>query len=230
MRPARACCAYATPPAATIRSRKATHALYALPPLSTCRTQPFRNSRMPDMGASSRRVEVVELRVGGELLLEDEDALRLHHLADLALGVEEVAELARADGADLHARGVAAVARALDAERALLHDALRPRPVPQVVLHRVQLLGRELRLRPVHVARAVRARRHAAAAADAPIVVDDDDAVRLLPRRLRRADLHARWVAALLALHREVELAGARHRVGLVVQLGVGEVDAVLLL
>src|SRR6266545_60221 len=182
------------------------------------------------MSSSLRRVEVVELRVRGELLFEDEDALRLHHATDLALGVEEVAELPGADGADLDARRVAPAPRPLDAEGALLDDALRPRAVAEVVLVRVQLLRGELRVGPVEVARAVRARRHAAAAPDAPVIVDDDDAVLLLPRRLRRARLHAGRVAALLALHREVELPGPRHRVRVVVQLGVGEIDAVLLL
>src|SRR5512142_1872980 len=133
--------------------------------------------------AASGRIEVVELRVRGELLLEDEDALPLHHLPDLALRIEEVAELARADRADLDARRVAPAARPLDAEGALLDDALRARAVAEVVLVRVQLGRGQLRLRPVEVARAVGAARHAAAAADAPVVVDDHDAVRLLPRR-----------------------------------------------
>ena len=55
-------------------------------------------------------------------------------------------------------------------------------------------------LAPVEVARAVGAGRHAAAAADAPVVVDHHDAVRLRPGGAGRADLHAGRVAALLAL------------------------------
>ena len=57
--------------------------------------------------------EVIEPRLGPELLLEDEHPLALEHHAHLALGVVEVAELARARRACLEACGVSALARAL---------------------------------------------------------------------------------------------------------------------
>src|SRR5512142_617111 len=131
MSPSRACTAYAIAPTAMDASRNAIQAQYPRFPRTTSRPQPLRNSLTPDMAASGR-VEVVELRVRGELLLEDEHPLGLHHLADLALRVEEVAELPRADRADLDARRVAPAARPLDAEGALLDDALRARAVAEV--------------------------------------------------------------------------------------------------
>ena len=102
--------------------------------------------------------------------------------------------------------------------------------LPEVVRLRVELVRRDRRLAPVEVARAVRAGRHAVAAADAPVVVDHDDAVRLRPGGAGRADLRARRVAALLARHRHVEVALLGHLGGLVVGVGVREVDALLLL
>ena len=56
---------------------------------------------------------------------QDEDALVLDDVADLAVGVEKVAELPGPHRADLDAGGVAARAGALDAERALLHHPLQ---------------------------------------------------------------------------------------------------------
>src|SRR5581483_8504101 len=107
---------------------------------------------------------------------------------------------------------------------ALLDDALRARPVAEEMLDRVDLVGAEARLPPVEAARAVGARRHAAATADAPVGVDRHDAVGLLPGRLDRARLDAGRVLALLAGDGEVELVRARL-VLLVVGVAVLEVD-----
>ena len=75
--------------------------------------------------------------------------------------------------------------------------------------------------RPVEVAGAVGARGHAVPAADAPVVVDDHDAVRLLPGGPDRADLRAGRVRALLARDRHVEVALLRDLLGRVVGVGV---------
>ena len=85
-------------------------------------------------------------------------------------------------------------------------------------------------LGPVEVARAVGAGRHAAAAADAPVVVDHHDPVRLGPGGAGRTGLDARGVAALLAGDRHVEMALLRDLGRVVVGVGVAEVDALLLL
>ena len=67
-----------------------------------------------------------------------------------------------------------------------------------------------LRLGEVEPPRPVGAGRFAVPAADAPVVVDHRDAVRLLPGGLHRADLHARRLGALVALHRHVVLVRIR--------------------
>src|SRR6266545_3270051 len=136
-------------------------------------------------------IEVEKPRYRIQLFLEHQHALVFDDVTDFAIGIQDVAELARSHGADLHARRVAAVARALDAERALFDHALGPRAIAQVVRIGVEFVVRNGGLGPVEVARAIGARRHAVAAADAPIVVDDYDAVFLGPGRAGRADLGA---------------------------------------
>ena len=89
-----------------------------------------------------QREEVVKAREGREVLLEDVHALGLDDLADLAVRIVQVAELARARRARLEARGQPPLARAVQAERALLDDALEARAVRQVALVRVDALGR----------------------------------------------------------------------------------------
>src|SRR5262249_5404395 len=122
----------------------------------------------------------------------------------------------------------AAFTRALDAERALLDHPPHAKPVPQVVLIRVHLVGGNDRVAPVEAARVVGARRDAIAAPGAPVVVDDDDAVRLHPGGLDRADVHAGRILTVEALRADVEVAGSWHLVEEVV-LGAGEVEFTVL-
>src|SRR5690349_1831637 len=143
------------------------------------------------MGASHVE-EVEEARARPELLFQDEHALVLEHPSDLAVGIEEVPEDAGSRGTRLETRGEQAFARAMQTERALLDDALRANAVREVALRRVDVLRGDLGLLPIEATRVIRTRGLAVAAADAPVVVDDDDPVLLLPRRLHRADLHAR--------------------------------------
>ena len=133
---------------------------------------------------------------------------------DLAVGIVEVAEEARARGAGDDAARQQALGRALHAEGALLDDALGARrrladdgDAGRRFLHRRA---------PVEDAVVVGAGDHAVAAADAAVVVHVDDAVGHLVGRLRRTGLHAGRVVAVEAVgrlirHREVgERAGRR--------------------
>src|SRR5512135_499095 len=61
-----------------------------------------------------RCIEVEELRHRVQFFLQHHHPLLVDDVANLAVGVEQVAELARADGADLDAGGVAAGARPLN--------------------------------------------------------------------------------------------------------------------
>ncbi len=123
--------------------------------------------------------------------------------------LDEVADVQRAHPAGFHARRQLAVLGAVDAEHALADGAhlLRHRVFRGRMLERV-LVAR--RLRVVEVAGAVRARRHAHPAADAAVLVDEDDAVAGLERRRHRADPEARRVLALEARARHVVFAALR--------------------
>ena len=154
------------------------------------------------------REEVVKAREGREVLLEDEHALGLDDLADLAVRV---------------VRGCRTCARPVG--HASRHAGMRPlrvrcrqkvhfstTPLKRGRFERYPWFGLirsggTLRRAPVEAAREIRARHDAEPAADAPAVVDHDDAIGLLPRRADRTRLHAGRVVALVALHGQVELA-----------------------
>ncbi len=83
--------------------------------------------------SASAFVEVVEeSREGAQVLLEDEDTFMFEDVSHLAVGVQNVAELPRSGRADLHAGRHPALARPLQTECALLHDALGTRSVGQI--------------------------------------------------------------------------------------------------
>src|SRR5690606_21113316 len=130
--------------------------------------------------------------------------------------IAQVTELARPGRAGLDARRIAAVADSVNTEGALLDDALRTEAVAEVVHVGIHGLGRDAGLGPVETACAVGTCGHAAAAADAPVVVDRHDAVGLLPGGVDRAGLHARCVATVLAGDRKVEVPRPRDGLGLV--------------
>src|SRR3972149_924399 len=191
---------------------------------------PLTNAQTFFIGSLSRRsygVEVVELRLGIQLPLEDEPPLVLDHEADLASRVKQVSELAGPDGADLDARRIFPLhlPGALHAEGALLDHPDGPRPVPQVMRVGVHIPGRQAGFLPVEMPRPVWARRHAVPAADAPVVIHHHDAVVFLPGRLNRTNLGARRIFTLLALdgHVEMPFLGDVRRV--VILFGMLQVD-----
>ena len=167
------------------------------------------------MTAGSLIEEVEELRFEAEFLLEDKDALVFEHVADLGGGIIEIPKDARAGGTCLQTGWQAAIPRAVQAEGAFLHHALRTDAVAEVALVWINLCGGDLRLLPVEAAGVIRTRGLAVAAADAPVVIHDDDSVFFLPGGLDRADIDAGRMLALLALHGHVVF--VRLRDGMVV-------------
>ena len=93
---------------------------------------------------------------------------------------------------------------------------------------RIYLVGLPAGLRPVEPAGAVRTRCHAVPAADAPVIVDDNYPIRLLPGGLGGTGPHAGRVLALLALNRHVEVVLFRDVLGIVVFFRLLEVDPLL--
>jgi hypothetical protein len=177
------------------------------------------------------RREIIELRLGIQVFLEDEYPLVLDHKTDLALRVEQVPELAGPDGADLDACRVHPLRLpcTLHAVGAFFDHPDGPGTIPQVMRVGVHLPGRQAGLLPVEMPRSVRARRHAIPAPDAPVVIDDHDAVVFLPGRLDRAHLGARRVFALVALDGHVEMPFLGNFRRIVVVLGVLQVNPSLL-
>lgn len=68
-----------------------------------------------------------------QFLLEDVYAVMIEDVAYLAFGIEEVAEFASADRADLNAGRVATFPCALDAERAFFNNAQLPWTIPKIL-------------------------------------------------------------------------------------------------
>src|SRR5262249_39396059 len=85
--------------------------------------------------------------------------------------------------------------------------ALSARTITQVRHVRVQPIFRNRGFGPIETAREIRTSRFTVTAADAPVVINDGDAIRLLPGGLYRAYLHAGRILTLLALHRHVKKA-----------------------
>src|SRR5262249_25006914 len=149
--------------------------------------------------------------------------------ADVAVGVVEVAEVHGVGDArrDAHGR-VLGIHAGHGAGRRLVHamlaeGALAHHPVAFGVA-RLLLRGRRRQEVPVllvdHVTRAIGARDRAVAAADAHVVLDEDDAVLALLAGTGRAHRHARRLGAVLAAHRQE---GAAH-VGILADLHVHHV------
>src|SRR3990172_7784509 len=155
--------------------------------------------------------QVVHARLRPQLLFVPERLLRGEHRGEseplVAVGHEVLVRVPEVDGqhgAALHAGGEATFLQAVGAEHALLDDTLAVITVAKGRVRGVHLEGfRGVRLRPVEHAHVVRARRHAVPAPDAPILVDQDEAVLGPERRLDGAHLHARRVLAVHARARQ---------------------------
>ena len=94
----------------------------------------------------------------------------------------------------------------MNAESAFFHDALPAHAVTQIMLFLINLIFGYHRVTPVKPAPPIRAGRHAVPAANAPIVVHYNNAVRLLPGGLGGAGLDAWGILAMETLHPHVEL------------------------
>src|SRR3972149_11968814 len=97
----------------------------------------------------SQPVVVEELRLRVQLFLEDVHVLVLDDVGDLALRIEQVAELARPHRADFHALRVQPLAHPLDAEGALLDDATLAWAIAEVLGDWIELVFRDVPRAPV---------------------------------------------------------------------------------
>src|SRR3990170_4701702 len=165
--------------------------------------------------------QVVHARLRPQLLLVPERLLRGEDRGEsetlVAVGHEVLVRIPEVDGqhgAALHAGGEATVLQAVGAEHALLDDTLAVVTMAEDRVRGVLLGGlRRIRLRPVENAYVVWAGRHAVPAADAPTLVDQDEALLGPEGRIDGAHLHTRRILAVHARARQEERA-ARGRQG----------------
>jgi len=148
-------------------------------------------------------------------------------VTDFASGIEKVPEFPRSRWAGFHTRWISSCPHPLDAEGALFDRALHPWSVSEVVDRGVDLLLRNVWLRPVENSPFVRARCNAVSAPYAPVVVHHDDPIWFLPGGVDGADFHAGWILTLLALNRKVDIPFLRYQVRIVVMFRVFEIDQV---
>ena len=80
----------------------------------------------------------------------------------------------------------------MHAESAFFHDSLLAEAIAQTALYGRDLLAWDLWLFPVEAARVVGTGCFTVTAANAPVIIDRHDAVRLFPRRFDRANVDAR--------------------------------------
>ena len=96
-----------------------------------------------DVPHLSSSEEVIEFRLSVQIFLQTEDPLGLYDQADFAVGIEEIAELAGSDRADLDAFGVYPFSDSLNAKSALFHHIAHSRTIPQIVGFGVHLIAWE---------------------------------------------------------------------------------------
>lgn len=123
---------------------------------------------------------------------------------DLTVWIEQVSEFTGTNGTSLDTGRVTAIACAVNAKGTFFDDAALPRSIAEDVNFRVDLFRGDFGVGPVEASRAVWTGRHAVAAADAPIVINYSDAVRVLPGRLGRAGSYTFGILTLLTGDRHV--------------------------
>src|SRR5947199_9221482 len=104
-RPVCTCRAYANAPETINAPRNASHVQYIRLPREISFKLPRVNplNRRMLLTALSGCIKIKEPRDGIQFLFEDEHAFVLDDVADLAIGIEDVAEFARTDRADFDA-------------------------------------------------------------------------------------------------------------------------------
>ena len=91
----------------------------------------------------------------------------------------------------------------------------------------VQLLPRNVRFAPIEDPSFIGAGCDAISTTDAPVIVYDDDSIRLLPGGMDRTDLYTGRILTLLALNGKIDIPFLRNRVRIVVMFRVFEINQI---
>jgi hypothetical protein len=199
-------------------SRWPTTASQATPHISTCES-----SRL-----TSCSIKIVKFWLCVELFLQDKNPLVFEDVTDLAVFIQKISEFSGSDRTGFHTGRIPAISNPLDAECAFLDYSLVARPVTEKMSVGIDIFSRQLDFPPIEIARSIGTSGHAAAAADTPIVIDDDNAIRLGPGSSDRAAFHTNGISALLALDWEVKMPFIRYFLVVVIHVSVYEIYALL--
>jgi len=171
--------------------------------------------------------EIIELRLGIQILFEPEDPLVINNISNFTIGIEKVSEFPRPRRTGFHAGWISSIPHPLDTEGALVNGTLHPWPVSKIVNGGVQFLLGNVGFCPVEDPPFIGTGGNAIPAADAPVIIDHHQPIRFFPGGVHRTDLHARRVFTVLALHGHVEKPFLRDLGRIVVMLGVFKIDQV---
>jgi hypothetical protein len=169
--------------------------------------------------------EIVKLGLCIQVFLEPENPLVLDDIPDFTFGIEKVSEFPGPCGTGLHTGGVHPPSDPLDTKSTLIDGTLHPGSVSEVMNRGIDLLLGKIGFCPVEDPSFVRTGCHAVSASNAPVVIDHDEPIGLLPGGMDRAYLYARRVLAVLALNRKVDKPLFRYEGSFVVMFGVFEID-----
>ena len=177
-----------------------------------------------------RGKEIIKSGFRVQVFLQSEHPFVFNKVSYFALRIEQVPEFPGSRGTGFHAGGVTPIPDPLDTKRAFFHNIFHSRPVPQIMDIRIQFFNWNVGLSPVKDPSFIRTGRDTITAAYAPVVIDNYDTVRFLPRRLDGTDAYTGGIFALLALNRHVHEPRFRHCFGIVVVLRILQVDQAPLL
>ncbi len=115
----------------------------------------------------------------------------------------------------------------MNTKGAFFHSTFHSGSVAEVVDGRIDLLLGKVWLCPIENPPFVRTGGNAIPAADAPVVIHDDDPVRFLPGRMDRTNFYAGRILTVLALNGKINESLFRDQVGIVIVLRIFEIDEI---
>jgi hypothetical protein len=147
----------------------------------------------------SKEIKEFGLRI--QVFFEDNYSFVLKDVPDFAARVQEVSEFPGTGGAYFHTFGIKTFSYPLDTKGTFFYYPFIPGAVSQEMGIGIHFFRRYAGFSPIKMSGAVRTSCHAAAAADAPIVIYHYNTVRFLPGGPHRAGFHTWGIFTLLTLN-----------------------------
>ena len=173
-------------------------------------------------------IKIIEFWLCVELFLQDKNPLVLEDVPDFTVLIQKISEFSCADRADLNTGRITAFPNPLNTKSALLYDTFIAWPITEKMGVGIGFFCRQIGLSPIELSGVVRASSHASAAADTPIIIHDDDAVRFGPGRTDRTTLDTGGIFTLLTGYGKIIMPFMRDLFVIVIHVGVYKIDAFL--